>query len=336
MPQKISRSTLLAAGAGIAGAFNIVQAPARAAQYTYKFAHPYPVKNPINVRMNQMADAIKAETNGRLEIQIFPSSILGSQSSMIEQLRLGVIQFFMTGNAQWGTVVPAASIDSIGFAFASQKQPCEALDGPLGAYIRSEFQRRGVFVFDKVCEVGFTQITSSTKPVQVAHDLEGFKIRTPSAPIIVDLFKTLGAEPVSIGAGQMYTAMQTRLVDGSALPLSAVETFKIYEVQKFISISNHMWIGAWITANEKAWEALPSDIQTIVRRNAEKYALQERLDMYSLTDSVTKTLVSQGLTFNNCDAKTMRSALGPYYAHCKSAVGTKAWDLLEASAGKLS
>lgn len=335
MLRKISRSNVIQSGAAAAATASFGRRTASAAQFVYKFGYPYPVKNPINIRMTAMANAIKAETNGRLEIQTFPSSILGSQSSMIEQLRLGVIQFFMTGNAQWGTVVPPASIDTIGFAFSSQKQPCEVLDGPLGEYIRGEFASKGIYVFNKVCEVGFSQVTSSTKPIKTAADFAGFKIRTASAPIIVDLFKTLGAEPVSIGAGQMYTAMQTHIVDGSSLPLSAIETFKIYEVQKYVSITNHMWIGAWVTANAKAWAALPPDIQAVVQRNVEKYVDSERNDMYSLTDSVTKTLTSQGIAFNNCDASAMRARLGPYYSHWKSVVGSKAWDLLERAVGKL-
>ena len=145
------------------------------------------------------------------------------------------------------------------------------MDGALGAYVRRDFASKGIYVFEKTYESGFRQVTSSTKPIHRVDDFAGFKIRVLPAAIFVDLFKLLGAAPVPIDGSEMYVAMQTHIVDGQDSPLATIESFRLFEVQKYISITNHIWGGYWIAANAEAWNALPDDIRGIVSRNLLKY-----------------------------------------------------------------
>ena len=321
------------AGASIGVA--ALQRHASAAQFSYKFGHSDPVDYPAHVRLVQMANAIRTETNGRMEIKIFPNSELGSTTSMISQVRLGSIQFTWTNHGIYSSIVPISNISGLGFIFPSEKLALATLDGPLGAYIRKEFLAKGLRVFEKTTASGFHQMTASTRPIRAADDFAGFKVRTPAIPITVDLFRTLGASPTPMDSNEMYTGLQTKVVDGAELPLGVIESYRIYEVQKYISITNHNWAGYWLTANPEAWNALPPDIQVIVDRNAAKAALAVRRDIALRNTSVGDKLTCQGIVFNNADTAGMRARVTPYYAKWKAEFGNTAWSLLEAAVGKL-
>ena len=283
-----------------------------------------------------MANAVKAESGGRLDIQVFPNSQLGSQTAMLGQLRLGSIQLLNIGNSSYTGVVPVYSIDSVGFAWTTWKQPLEALAGPLGAYIRREFAAKGMYAFPKVFAFGYREITSSTHPIRSADDLVGFKIRTVPSAIIVEFFRALGSTPVPLDANELYTALQTHVVDGQDTALQVIASFRLFEVQKYLSVTNHTWTGSTMVANADALNALPSDIGSILKRNADKYADLASNDVYISNDSLADKLRRQGFTFNKTDTSTMRAKLGPYYTRWKNELGANAWNLLEAQVGKLA
>ena len=324
--------TGIAAAAAIAG----TQTVARAAQFEYKAAHDFPAGHPLHVRMVQLWDAVKRETNGRLAVTVFPNSILGGQTAMFTQLRSGAIQFLATISGVVAEVVPAAAIDSVGFAFTSAKQPWSVFDGPLGEYIRHEFAAKDLFAFANPWDIGLRQVTSSKRPIKDLADFADFKIRTPASKIALDLFRTLGASPTPMSFNELYTSLQTHVVDGQESPYLTIESFRIYEVQKYISITNHMWTGYWTVANNDAWKALPPDIQAVVARNMARYVNLERDDVFLLNKSLSDKLQRHGLVANVADTKEMRSRLSPYYARWKAEFGSTAWSLLEAKVGKLA
>jgi TRAP-type transport system periplasmic protein len=329
------RRLLVTAGTNLA-AIGILRASSRAAQFEYRLAHPDPVEQPLHVRMVQMALAVQAETNGRLRITIFPNNTLGSQSSVLTQLRQGAIQLLANLSAVYSSVVPVAAIDSVGFAFSSPRDPVVVMDGPLGVYVRKEFAARGLYAFEKAWDQGMKQVTSSGKPVRSVADFANFKIRTPPAKIAVDLWTTLGASPTPLDSNESYTSMQTHLVDGSESTLSNIETARYYEVQKYLSMTNHAWAGFWFAANADAWNALPPDIRAVLDRNAAKYALLARNDTVVSTGATADKLRRQGMLFNAPDVASMRARLRPYYMRWKNELGNTAWDLLEAKVGKLA
>ena len=331
----IRRSRFAAGGAALLSAPSILRAPAKAAEFTYKLAHANPVDFPPDVRLVQMAHAVKSETNGRMVIDIYPNSVLGSQTSMLAQLRLGSIQLFSAASLNLGSVIPVASIDSIGFAFSSPERGWRALDGPLGAYLRQEFEAKGLHVFERCFENGMRQITSSSKPIRGLDDLAGFKLRTAPSPVFVDFFRALGAAPVALDATELYPALQTHIVDGQETPILIIESYRLYEVQRFVSLTNHIWSASWLTANGDAWKALPADIQAVVSRNAAKYALLARRDMQIAAVSVVDKLKRQGMAVNAPDTAPMKARMSGYYAKWKNELGTTAWSLLEASVGRL-
>jgi tripartite ATP-independent transporter DctP family solute receptor len=337
----ISRRRLLTAGstalvAGSIGAPYIARA--QQAEFTYKYANNVPPSHPLNVRTQEAAAAIKAETNGRFELQIFPSSQLGSDTDLLSQLRAGGVEFFTLSGLILSTLVPAASINGMGFAFPDYDAVWKAMDGELGAYVRQQITKANLVAMDKIWDNGFRQITSSTKPINTPDDLKGFKIRVPVSPLWTSMFKAFEASPASINANEMYTALQTKVVDGQENPLSVMEVLKLYEVQKYCSMTNHMWDGFWFLANRRAWERLPADVRTVVVKHINSAAQKEREDVAALNTSLQPALAAKGILFSQPDPAPFREKLrkSGFYAEWKGKYGDEAWATLEKSVGTLA
>jgi TRAP-type transport system periplasmic protein len=337
----VHRSRFLAGSACAFASIAVLRAPpaaaaAAGAPFQYKFGTDTAIDHPITVRAIEMFKTIARETSGRLQVQVFPNSMLGGDPAMIAQMRSGALQFNVNAGAILSAIVPLAAIESVPFAFKSSKQVLTALDGSLGAVIRKEIERQNIHVFPKVLENGFRQITTSNHPIRVADDLQNVKLRTPPAKLWVDFFHALGASVASITLGEVYTALQTHVVDGQENPYTLIEFQRFYEVQKYLSVTNHMWGGYWLMCNGDAWRALPPDIQAVVEKNAAIYAERERRDNALYNASLADKLRRQGLAVNAADVDTFKRKLRDFYAKAKSDFGATAWDALERYAGKLA
>jgi TRAP-type transport system periplasmic protein len=342
---RISRRHLLAgcastvlAGATGAAIFAPFVARAQQAQWSYKYANNLPDTHPMNVRAREMAKAIKEETGGRFDLQIFPSSQLGSDTDTLSQIRSGGVEFFTLSGLILSTLVPTASINGLGFAFPSYDAVWKAMDGDLGAYVRAQVAKSGLIAMDKIWDNGFRQTTTSTKPIVTPDDFKGMKLRVPPSPLWTSMFKALDASPASINFNEVYSALQTKIVDGQENPLAIISTAKLYEVQKYCSLTNHMWDGFWFLANQRAWEALPDDVRRIVAKNINIAGLKEREDVAELNATLQQSLATKGLVFNRPDPTPFRDKLrsAGFYTEWKAKYGDEAWSLLEKSAGKLA
>ena len=334
----ITRRTLLAAGSTLAVATPL-RLNAQSAEFTYKYANNLPVTHPLNVRAKAAAERIKEQTNGRVEIQIFPNNQLGSDTDMLSQVRSGGIEFFTLSGLILSTLVPAASINGVGFAFPDYDTVWKAMDGKLGEYVRGEIAKtRQIVAMEKIWDNGFREITSSSKPIASPADLQGFKIRVPVSPLWTSMFTAFGASPTSINFSEVYTALQTKVVEGQENPLAIISTAKLYEVQRYCSMTNHMWDGFWFLANRRAWERLPEDLRTIVSRELNAAAMAEREDVAKLNAGLKDELTQKGMTFNQPDAAAFREKLrsAGFYSEWKGKYGDEAWSLLEAAVGKLA
>jgi len=334
----ISRRTVLRGATAATFALPLGRAFAQKTEFTYKYANNLPLTHPVNIRAKEMVDAIRAETKGRVDIQIFPNNQLGGDTDMLSQLRSGGIEFFTLSGLILSTLVPATSISGVGFAFNDYASVWKAMDGDLGAHIRSQISKAGIVPMEKIWDNGFRQITSSTKPIAKPADLKGFKIRVPPSPLWTSMFKALDAAPASINFAEVYSSLQTKVVDGQENPLAIVSTAKLFEVQKFCSLTNHMWDGFWFLTNRKAWEKLPPDLQAIVAKNINAAGMKERTDVAELNASLQKDLAAKGMAFNKTDAGAFREQLrkAGFYSEWKGKFGDEAWAILERSVGKLS
>jgi tripartite ATP-independent transporter DctP family solute receptor len=326
-------------GGAAAGATLAMPWVARAApEFSVKYANNVPVTHPLNVRAKEAMDRIKAQTNGRVEIEIFPNNQLGSDTDMLSQLRSGAIEFFTLSGLILSTLVPVASINGIGFAWGSYDQVWPAMDGGLGIYIRAQIDKAGLHAMEQAWDNGFRQITSSTRPIKTPDDLKGFKIRVPPSPLWTSMFKAFDAAPTSINFSEVYSALQTKVVEGQENPLAVIFFAKLFEVQKYLSQTNHMWDGFWFLANGKAWQGLPADVRDVIAKNLNQSARDQRDDVKKANDTLQADLTSKGMEFIKVDPAPFRAKLqaAGFYKEWRGKYGDEAWAVLEKFTGPIS
>jgi tripartite ATP-independent transporter DctP family solute receptor len=327
------------AGSAIALAGGLTAWPARAAKFTFKIATENAATDPVVARLEEAAAGIAKATNGDVELRVFPSGQLGGGTDLLSQVRSGAVEFMVASSAVLSTVVPTASINSLGFAFSDYGKVWAAMDGSLGAFIREQTAKGGqILLMDKVWDNGFRQITSGAKQIAGPDDLKGFKIRVPPSPLYTSMFKALGAAPTAIPFSELYTSLQTKLVEGQENPLLQIEVGKLYEVQKFIAMTNHMWDGFWLVGNQRAWSRLPEDHRKIVAQHINDAALKQRQDVQERAVSAADRLKKAGMTIGSPDPNAFRAALAKtdFYATWKQNFGADAWKILEQNVGTLS
>ena len=254
-------------GAAMAISAAALSSKAIGAQFNYKLGHSTPADHPFNKRLVEASKEILEQTGGKLNIQIFPASQLGGDNDLLSQVRSGAVEIFPAAGLILASVLPVTAVDGMGFAFPSYDKIWPAMDGDLGAYVKKQILASTPLVpLDKMWDLGYRQITNSARPIATADDLKGLKLRVPGAPALVSLFQALGVAPVSMQYGEIYTALQTKVVDGQENPLSQIDSGKFYEVQKYMSLTNHVWDGFWMIVNGNAWKRLPPDIQAGLAR----------------------------------------------------------------------
>ena len=323
-----------------AGALASIGRPvfAQQAEFAFKWANNIPATHPSTIRIREAAEAIKRDSKGRVDIQVFPNNQLGGDTDMLSQVRSGAIDFFPLSGLILQTLVPLAAINGLAFAFKDYQTVWAAMDGDLGTFVRAAIGKVNLHVFDRCLDNGFRNITSSSKPINTAADLQGFKIRVPVSPLWTSMFKAFGASPASINFSEVYSALQTKVVEGQENPLAIIEIAKLYEVQKYCSLTNHMWDGFWFLANKKSWDKLPPDLQAIVARNINAAGMKERADVAELNAGLQKDLAAKGMVFNAANANLFRDHLrkANFYSDWKAKFGDEGWAVLERSVGKLS
>jgi tripartite ATP-independent transporter DctP family solute receptor len=336
--QTISRRKFTRGLAAAAGTLLATRRAYPAAEFDLRQFHNQPAGSPLDKWLGQMWDAVKTETNGRIQVQTFPDNnkIAGGDPAALNMVAGGELDFFTLNGGSIGNLVPAANVQGLLFAFRTPEQVFGALDGDLGDYLREEMKAKGLYAVPKGCfDNGFHQITCSTHPIRAVEDLQGLKIRTPDAPIYIEAWKAMGATPVVANFNKLYETLKSGAAEAQTNPLAVAEFLKLYEVQKYVSLTNHGWSGFNLLANWKLWQRFPVDVQAIVARNVEKYVRLQREELIALNKEFRTKLAEQGMTFNEADTSSFRPRLSAYYAHWKDTVGERAWSLLEEHVGKL-
>ena len=333
----LSRRTLLA-GAASVPVFGILTRRGSAAEFSYKLATGQDPTHPVNIRAQEALDRIREASGGRLEIKLFPANQLGSDTDLLAQVRNGSVEFFNLSTSILATFVPAASLANTGFAFKDYDAVWKAMDGDLGTYIREQIAKTPIQTVSKIWDNGFRHITSSTREIRTPEDLKGFKIRVPPAPMLTTLFKALDAGAAPINFNELYSSLQTKVVEGQENPLAITATTRLYEVQKSCSLTGHVWDGYWILGNKRAVARLPEDLRALVAKELDRSADDQRADIVKLSASLRDTLTAKNIKFIDVEREAFREALGKtsFYKDWKGKFGDAAWGHLEAVSGKLA
>jgi tripartite ATP-independent transporter DctP family solute receptor len=337
--QPWSRRTFLSAA--VAGPFVAAHGRAQRTQPDFVFTqyHNQTADSSLHRRLFEMWAAIRNESGGRIETQVFAENNKhpGSDPAVLQMLVSGEVQFFTLMGGILGNVVPVLNVQQVPFAFRTATAAHRTMDGPLGAYLREELATKGIVGFPLgAFDNGMRQVGGRTRPVRTPADLTGLRMRVPDGRMFEDTFRALGAEPVTVNSSGIYEALRSGKVDAQENPLAYMHSFRHYEVMKYVSMTNHMWSGFNLIANQAAWRCLPQDLQSLIERHVGRAVRLQRQDQERANTEARTQLATYGLAFNDVDEVAFRAKLTGVYAAWKAILGPKCWSLLEAEVGKLA
>lgn len=292
----------------------------------------------LHRNLMRMWAAISVETGGRVAATVHAENgkVAGGDPVALRMLIDGEIQFYTLMGGIIGTVVPVAEVQQLPFAFGSAAQAHKAIDGPLGDFIGAEMAAKGMYLFPHGgFDNGMRQVASVARAVATPDDLTGMRIRVPPGQLIFDTFAALGAEPIIIPAYQLYDGLASGQVTAQENPLAVIEGFKLYELLRYVSMTNHMWSGFNLMAHLPTWQRLPDDLKAAIARNVMLHVRRQRADQQALNVRLRQDLTRRGLMFNDVDQAPFRVRLANVYSKWRKRLGIKCWELLEAEIGLL-
>ena len=277
---------------------------------------------------------VRRETGGALDVSVHPGNggVPGSDPRVLEMLVAGELEFATMMGPIIGSLVPAAEIQGVPFAFQSSAQVHAALDGLLGEHLRKEMESRGIYaVPGAALENGFRQICSVSRLVRTPDDLARYRMRVPAGRIYAELFAALGATPVTINIDGLRAALGEGTVDGHENPLAIVEVNRLHDVSRRISATNHAWSGFNLIANLGYWRSLSEHSQNAIHRAAKAHVARQRSYAIGLNLELEKKLPVERVA-----QEPFRARVDPaLYARWRVRCGTTAWKLVRDAGGRL-
>ena len=332
------RSFVAAVGGSLTVFTRSARSQDRDVEFSFRQFHNQTPSSSLHKRLVDLWDAVYKESGQRLVCKVFPqnNNIAGSDPAALKALVAGEIHFFTLMGGILGTLVPAAEVQQVPFAFRSAADAHRAMDGPLGAYLIEEMAAKGIHGFRTgAFDNGMREITAHRK-IATPADLVGLKMRVPAGQLVADTFKAFGCEPVVINSDSIYAALKDGRADAQENPLTLADQFKLYEVVKYVAMTDHMWSGFNLLAHAPTWQRIPADLQAVIDRNVATFVKLQRQDQIAANMRLRTELAARGLEFNTPDPAPFKKQLAGVYATWKEKLGSRCWKLLEDSVGKIS
>lgn len=273
---------------------------------TLTFAHAHPVSDSQHLAAERFAERVEERSDGELRIRLFPNGQLGSDQAMISGVRGGTIDIELSGNPYFSGLVGEFNVLDLPFLFNDREQAYRVLDGDVG---QSLLARLGEQDLEGLAfwEIGFRDLTNSRHAIKTADDIKGLKLRTTPNPMHIEAFKALGANPVPLPFSELFTALETRTVDGQENPVSLIRSANLYEVQDHLSLTSHAYTAAPLVMNKARFDRLPEDQQQLLREEAHEAArYQRQLNQDNMEDDLD-FLRQQGMQIvEDPDRESMR------------------------------
>lgn len=247
------------------------------------------------VMADVFAKEVKAKSNGRIEVQVFGAGTLGGERDFVEGVKNGFIQAGFASGVM-ANFYPNAMVTDIPYLFPSEAVADRVMDGPYGQKLSEDFLASTGMRNLCFGEVGFRDFTSGKTPIHSPKDLVGMKIRVQETPLYITEMKALGAQPTPIAFTELYTALQTGVVDGQENPIPTINFAKLYEVQKHVTLDGHNYGVDWFVMNDKFFKSLPSDLQKVVQDAATHACAEERRVNRVFASDGIKILKDKGVT----------------------------------------
>lgn len=306
----IAHTLALAAASLFAGA-----ASAQAVKLT--LGHGTAIDNPRHVAAVKFAEVAKAKSNGRIEVTVAPASQLGDDAAMVTALRTGAMDMSANSQGAVSNVVPEYAAFGMPFLFSSQAHAWKVMDGAAGKALAEKSAEKGLVVLG-FWDNGIRHMSNNKRPLMKPEDLKGLKMRTPPDSVTVDIMQSVGAEAQQIKWSELYVALQQGVVDGQENPLVNVQAGKLYEVQKYISLTGHKYEMTPFLISKRSWDKLADgDRKVVMEAAAEATALQRKLAQEA-DDKMFAELKAKGVQIDKVDQVPFMTATAPVVAKWES------------------
>jgi len=293
----------------------------RAAEFDLVEAHTSPADHPYTLGMVRYADLVKERTKGRVAIQIHHSRQLGDERQVVEGLQLGTIHLTVSSTGPLGGFVPEINVVDLPFLFRDADHAYKVLDGEIGRDLLTKFDAVGIKGL-AYWENGFRHITTSKKPIREPGDMKGLKIRVMENKVHQAAFRQLGADATPMAWGEVFTSLQQGLLDAQENPIPIIYTFKLNEVQKYVSLTGHVYSPAPLLMSKKTWDRMPADIQKVMADTALEVARYQRDLIHEQEQKQVGELRAKGMTvIEHPDRAAFREAMKPVFEQFQGQFG---------------
>lgn len=283
------------------------------AETVLRLAENQPETNPVTVAMFRFADLVKEYTNGEVTVQVFPGAQLGQEPETIEQTQAGIIDLARVNSVVLANVSPSMGTFTLPYIFANWDHKYRVLDGDIGTEVLDDLEDVGLVGFGYMDAGSRSFYTVKDKPVTKLEDLKGLKIRVQPAPISIRMMELLGAVPTPMNYGEVYSALQTGVIDGAENDYVSYHTSAHYEVAPNYVEDAHLSPPALLIMNKAKLESLPAEHQEAIRKAGMEAALYERKIMREANEKARGTVEEGGATVTEIDNGPFQAAIEPIY-----------------------
>ena len=299
---------------------------AQFADRTIKFTNGVNEDHPVGVGVKKMQEVLAAKTGGKLKISAFWGGSAGGDLPATQALRAGTQEMVCTSSSPLVGIVKELGAFDLPFLFANEREADAVLDGPAGVYFNKKLEEAGL-VNLAYWENGFRNLTNSKRPVTKVEDFDGVKVRVMQNNIFIDTFKTLGTNAVPMAFGEVFTALETKTIDGQENPFVTIETSKFNEVQKYLSVTRHAYTPFLVLYSKKLWDQLSAQEQAVLREAAMEGQKVQRAANRTLNEKSLASLKAKGMQVNEISAPEMMrisAKIRPVYDKNVPAIGAEA------------
>lgn len=280
------------------------------AETTLRFAHPTPESDIQHQMAVFFADTLAERTDGDITVQIFPGGQLGSDAQMIDGTRSGTIDLTLAGLNNFTGLVPEAAAFTLPFMFPTRETAYRVLDGEVGQSVGDDLQEHGLMLLG-FPENGFRNMTNNSGPIRTPADVEGLDMRVNNSQALSDMFQALGANPIQLDVNELYTSLETGVVNAQDHPIPVTLSFRFYEVQDYLSLTRHAYSPVAWAMNLDTFNGLPADQQAIVMEVAAEAVAYQRDLAISGEEEMLATLSEHVEINDDVDGAAFQEAVRP-------------------------
>jgi len=266
-----------------------------------KLGHGTSTDSLYHIGSVKFKELVEQKTNGAVKVEIHSDGSIGQDGDLINFLKTGNVHAAMLGVEPIVSISPKLSVIGLPYIFPTRESAYKVLDGELGEEMAADLpSKHGIRVI-AYFENGYRNVSNSKHAVNTPEDLKGLKLRTPQSPVSLEIFKALGANPMPLSFGELYTALEQKTIDGQENPLSLIYFNKFYEVQKHVSLTGHMYSSMVLALSEKSWKQLSPDYQEAIQQAANEARDYEREVSKAQEIELIEKLKSEGVIMTEVD-----------------------------------